>query len=105
GDQRRRPRVTNCPVQRFGHRCRVRIAGGLKERALRPFEHDAVWKINDLGFPKGGEIILDRAESPAYPAIRGEKCDLIADMEIEASQANKLERAGEAGMAIHCKQV
>ena len=82
-------------------------AGALHERALRPFEHDGVWKINDLGFHEGtcGELILDRAESPAYPAIRGEECDLIADMEREATQTDKLERAGEAGMAIHCKQV
>ena len=53
----------------------------------------------------GGDCILDRPESSAHAAIRGEKCELIADMEREATQTDKLERAGEAGMTTHCKQV
>ena len=91
----------------MGYRYGVRCAGALDERALRPFEHDGVWKINDLGFHDGtgGELILDRAESSAYPAIRGEECDLVADMELETTHTEKLERAAEAGMAVHCQQV
>ncbi len=85
----------------------VRCAGSLDERALRPFEQDGVRKINDLGFHDGagGDLTLDRTERPAHPSVCGEECDLVADMEFEATQPDKLERAAEAGMAIHCKEV
>src|ERR1700730_7173033 len=91
-------RIANRVIQRTGHRCGVRVTGSRHERALCPFEQNSGWKDNDLGLHEGGELVLDRAEIPAHPAFRGEECDLIPDMELEAAEANKLERAGGAGV-------
>jgi len=38
---------------------------------------------------------------PLTPPFRGEECDLIPDMELEAAEANKLERAGGAGVTTY----
>jgi hypothetical protein len=60
-----------------------------------------------LGLYKGiaDEGVLDRAESPAHAAIRDEESKLIADMELETTQTNKLERAGEGSMTIYYQQI
>jgi hypothetical protein len=52
-------------------------------------KHDGVWKSNDLGFHEGtgDKLVLDRAESPAYATVRCEECDLIANVELEATLA------------------
>ena len=44
-------------------------------------------------------------KSPTHPALCGEESDLIADLELEVAQTNKLERTSEAGMSAHCQQV
>src|SRR5947209_1360198 len=91
----------------MGDRYAVRCRGDLRERALRAYEHHGVWKINDFAFHDGagGEVVLDRAENPAHPAVGGEEGDLIADPEPEVTPSDQLERTGEASTATHCQQV
>ena len=49
--------------------------------------------------------LCDGTERPAHPVVRGKERNLVAWLEIKASQANKLESPGNGGVAAHCKQV
>ena len=47
---------------------------------------------------KGFWIVL---KVPLTPPLCGQESNLIADLELEVAQTNKLERTSEAGMSAH----
>jgi hypothetical protein len=74
---------------------------------LLTLEHNGVGRSGDNPLHNGAayEVVLDGTECAAYTVLCGKERDLIAGLEIEAIDADKLECAAERRVAIYRQQI
>src|SRR5262249_5654235 len=109
-DQGGRRRVAHGAVQHIPHCHLVWCQSDsryLCEGSLLSFEHNSIARSDDntLHDGAGCEVVLDGIESAAYTFLRGKEHNLIARLQSEATEADKLECAAECHMSIYCQEI
>src|SRR5262249_50223458 len=107
-EQSGRPRVARRAVEHLAD-CQLirRQSRYICEGPLCSFEHHFIGRSNDNALHDGTckEAVLYGIESAAYTFLCGKEHDLIARLEIEVTEADKLECAAESDVPIYGQQI